>query len=156
MRRIFILLISLCFLMGLAMPVSAASRAGDHPSVQVPGGSTQELQVITTESGLKYSDLIVGTGSTPQKGQTVSVQYIGKLEDGSIFDSSYSRNQPFTFTLGVGQVIKGWDEGVASMQVGGKRKLMIPPELAYGSRGAGGVIPPNATLDFEVELLSVR
>jgi peptidylprolyl isomerase len=81
---------------------------------------------------------------------------VGKLQDGTIFDSSYKRNQPFVFTYGVGQVIRGWEEGLATMRVGGKRYLRIPPELAYGSRGAGGVIPPNATLDFEVELLAIQ
>jgi peptidylprolyl isomerase len=112
--------------------------------------------LITTESGLQYEDLVKGTGASPQNGQNVVVHYTGKLDDGSVFDSSLSRNQPFVFTLGVGQVIKGWDEGIASMQVGGKRRLVIPPKLGYGSQGAGGVIPPNATLDFEVELLGIQ
>ena len=106
--------------------------------------------------GLKYTDDQVGTGTEAQKGKTVSVHYTGWLLDGTKFDSSRDRNQPFSFPLGQGQVIKGWDEGVAGMKVGGKRKLTIPPQLGYGARGAGGVIPPNATLVFEVELLDVK
>ncbi len=111
--------------------------------------------VITTESGLKYIDLEVGTGATPQRGNTVVVHYTGTLEDGTKFDSSRDRGQPFSFKIGVGQVIKGWDEGVGSMKVGGRRQLIIPPELGYGARGAGGVIPPNATLIFDVELIKI-
>jgi len=123
------------------------------PAVSQPA---PEGEVITTTSGLQYEDLNVGTGAQAQPGNTVSVQYTGWLQDGTKFDSSLDRNQPFTFTLGMGNVIQGWDEGVAGMKVGGKRRLTIPPDLAYGSRGAGGVIPPNATLIFEVELLEVR
>ena len=111
---------------------------------------------MTTESGLRYEDITVGTGPSPQSGQKVTVHYTGTLADGTKFDSSLDRGQPFTFTIGVGQVIKGWDEGVMTMNVGGKRKLVIPPQLGYGARGAGGRIPPNATLVFEVELISVQ
>ncbi len=107
-------------------------------------------------SELIIEDLVVGNGETATAGQSVSVHYTGWLTNGQKFDSSVDRNDPFEFNLGRGQVISGWDQGVAGMQVGGKRKLTIPPELAYGSRGAGGVIPPNATLVFEVELLGVR
>ena len=108
-----------------------------------------------TESGLMYEDLEVGTGALPTAGQAVTVHYTGTLESGEKFDSSRDRNRPFSFTIGVGQVIKGWDEGVATMRVGGRRKLVIPPDLGYGARGAGGVIPPNATLTFDVELIRV-
>jgi FKBP-type peptidyl-prolyl cis-trans isomerase FkpA len=105
---------------------------------------------------MKIEDLVVGTGATAQAGDQVSVQYTGWLTDGTKFDSSLDRNQPFSFALGRRQVIEGWDKGVEGMNVGGKRKLTIPPEMGYGARGAGGVIPPNATLVFEVELLAVR
>jgi len=111
---------------------------------------------VTTPSGLKYADIVEGSGESPRAGQSVTVHYTGTLEDGTKFDSSLDRGQPFTFQIGVGRVIKGWDEGVMSMKVGGKRKLIIPAHLGYGARGAGGVIPPNATLLFEVELISVK
>jgi len=110
---------------------------------------------ITTESGLIYEDVTLGTGDEAKAGQRVSVHYTGWLTDGTKFDSSKDRNDPFAFPLGAGHVIKGWDEGVQGMKVGGVRKLTIPPQLGYGARGAGGVIPPNATLVFEVELLQV-
>lgn len=114
-----------------------------------------DANVVTTPSGLKYVDLEEGTGATPEPGQTVTVHYTGTLENGKKFDSSRDRNQPFKFKIGQGQVIKGWDEGLSTMKVGGRRKLIIPSELGYGARGAGGVIPPNATLIFDVELLKV-
>lgn len=113
-------------------------------------------KAVATTSGLKYDDLVVGSGKEAKSGNLVSVHYTGWLEDGTKFDSSLDRNQPFEFVLGQGMVIKGWDEGVAGMKVGGKRKLYIPPQLGYGDRGAGGVIPPKATLIFEVELLDVK
>jgi peptidylprolyl isomerase len=115
-----------------------------------------EKDYQTTDSGLKYYDIVVGEGITPTVGQTVIVHYTGWLEDGTQFDSSVERGQPFSFILGSGNVIPGWDEGVATMKVGGKRQLKIPPELAYGEQGSGGVIPPNATLIFDVELLEVQ
>lgn len=111
---------------------------------------------IKTDSGLKYIDEVIGEGNSPQKGQFVTVHYTGTLENGKKFDSSVDRDDPFSFTIGVGEVIKGWDEGVLTMKVGGKRKLIIPSDLGYGARGAGGVIPPNATLIFDVELLDIE
>jgi len=113
-------------------------------------------QEITTASGLIYIDQELGTGKSPLSGQGVVVHYTGTLEDGTKFDSSLDRNKPFSFTIGIGQVIAGWDEGVMSMKVGGRRRLIIPAELGYGARGAGEVIPPNATLIFDVELLEIR
>jgi peptidylprolyl isomerase len=110
---------------------------------------------VTTPSGLKYIDEVVGAGDAPTKGKSVKVHYTGKLTDGKKFDSSVDRGDPFVFTIGVGQVIKGWDEGVMSMKVGGKRQLIIPADLGYGARGAPGAIPPNAELIFDVELLGV-
>ncbi len=112
-------------------------------------------EVITTDSGLQYVVIAEGDGATPQPGNRVYVHYVGTLEDGTKFDSSRDRGKPFNFTIGQGQVIKGWDEGVGLMQVGDRRKLIIPPDLGYGARGAGGVIPPNATLIFDVELLRI-
>ena len=118
------------------------------------------MAMTTTASGLQYEDSTVGTGAQPQRGQTCVMHYTGWLwqngAKGAKFDSSVDRGRPFTFPLGQGRVIKGWDEGVASMKIGGKRTLLIPAELGYGARGAGGVIPPNATLLFEVELLGVQ
>ena len=111
------------------------------------------MSTITTESGLQYEEITVGSGATATAGNMASVHYTGWLTDGKKFDSSKDRNEPFAFKLGAGQVIKGWDEGVQGMQVGGVRKLTIPPALGYGARGAGGVIPPNATLIFDVEFL---
>lgn len=112
-------------------------------------------QTTTTPSGLIFDDVKLGEGEPAALGQTVSVHYTGWLTDGNKFDSSKDRNEPFEFPLGAGYVIRGWDEGVQGMRVGGVRKLTIPPELGYGPRGAGGVIPPNATLVFEVELLEI-
>ncbi len=112
--------------------------------------------VVTTPSGLKYVEIVEGDGATPQAGQIVEVHYTGTLENGTKFDSSRDRNTPFKFKIGVGQVIKGWDEGLSTMKVGGRRQLIIPSELGYGARGAGGVIPPNSTLIFDVELISVQ
>ena len=112
--------------------------------------------MITTPSGLQYEDQQEGTGVAAKAGDTVEVHYTGTLNDGKKFDSSRDRNRPFAFKLGAGQVIKGWDEGVAGMKVGGKRKLVIPSDLGYGPRGYPGAIPPNAELTFEVELLKIK
>ena len=109
-----------------------------------------------TQSGLQYIDTKAGTGQTPKSGQRVTVHYTGTLQDGTKFDSSVDRGQPFTFTIGVGEVIRGWDEGVSTMKEGGKRQLIIPANLGYGTRGAGSAIPPNATLIFDVELIKVE
>ena len=119
------------------------------------GGPLEAADTTVTASGLRITELVVGEGDEAGSGQVVVVNYRGTLESGKEFDSSYQRG-PFSFPLGAGRVIKGWDEGLLGMKVGGKRKLVIPPDLAYGTRGAGGVIPPNATLIFEVELLDVK
>lgn len=111
---------------------------------------------MKTPSGLEYIEIEAGTGTQAVAGKTVSVHYTGKFPDGKVFDSSISRGEPITFQLGARRVIKGWDEGIALMKVGGKAQLVIPPELAYGERGAGGVIPPNATLVFDVELVDMK
>lgn len=135
----------------LLLCLSSGSIAADNKETK-----NMTEQTVTTESGLKYLDMTVGTGRLAELGDTASVHYTGWLADGKKFDSSVDRKEPFSFRLGAGQVIKGWDEGVMGMKIGGKRKLTIPPQLAYGARGAGGVIPPNATLTFDVELLDLR
>ena len=119
-------------------------------------GHAGEEALVETSSGLQYADLVVGQGRQAHAGETATVHYTGTLVDGTKFDSSKDRNKPFSFRLGAGQVIKGWDEGVEGMKIGGTRKLVIPPQLAYGARGAGSAIPPNATLLFEVELLDLQ
>ena len=140
-------------LLALFVSALAACAPPAAPAKESSSVSTE----ITTPSGLRYTDVVVGTGAEPRSGQTAVVHYTGWLTDGKKFDSSKDRGQPFSFPLGQGRVIKGWDEGVATMRVGGKRVLTIPPDLGYGARGTpGGPIPPNATLKFEVELLDVR
>ncbi|UZQ53830.1 FKBP-type peptidyl-prolyl cis-trans isomerase [Trichothermofontia sichuanensis B231] len=134
-------------------PSETVSPSGDEP---VTAANPEANAIVTLPSGLQYEDLRVGDGPSPQPGDRVTVHYTGTLTNGKQFDSSRDRGRPFQFTIGVGQVIKGWDEGVASMKVGGRRKLIIPSELGYGSRGAGGVIPPDATLVFDIELLAVN
>jgi peptidylprolyl isomerase len=135
----------------LALCLIAVVAAADTRAPSKPTGAA-----VTTKSGLKYYDLKKGSGPQPKAGQQVRVHYTGWLTSGKKFDSSVDRGEPFVFSIGVGQVIKGWDEGVATMAVGGKRQLHIPPELGYGERGAGDLIPPNATLIFDVELLGVQ
>lgn len=132
-----------------------ATIAGNNMTENTENIAANTEKTVTTDSGLKYVELKEADGATPKTGQTVVVHYTGTLEDGTKFDSSRDRNSPFQFKIGVGQVIKGWDEGVGTMKVGSRRKLIIPPELGYGARGAGGVIPPNATLIFDVELLRI-
>jgi FKBP-type peptidyl-prolyl cis-trans isomerase len=138
-----------------AQAPTAQAPTAQAPAAQAPTVQTQKGKIMTQDNGLIKEDLVEGTGAEATAGQRVTVHYRGTLTDGREFDASYNRNEPFTFNLGAGQVIKGWDEGVAGMKEGGKRKLTIPPDLGYGARGAGGVIPPNATLVFEVELLKV-
>ncbi len=134
--------------------LSATALAAQEGKPMEPSKDAAAKEVVTA-SGLKYVDQKVGTGAEAKAGDTVEVHYTGWLVDGTKFDSSRDRNRPFRFKLGAGQVIKGWDEGVAGMKVGGKRKLTIPPEIGYGRQGAGSVIPPGATLVFEVELLGI-
>lgn len=136
----------------LAKDEKAEAKLGKK---EVTKEASKEQKMTTTASGLKYVDEVEGTGPSPKKGQKIKVHYTGWLTNGTKFDSSVDRGEPFEFTIGVGQVIQGWDEGVSTMKVGGKRKLTIPPELGYGANGAGSIIPPNATLVFDVELLSL-
>ena len=144
----------------LALSVAIASTALLAAGAAAPAIAQTPGRTMTTASGLQITDTQVGTGASPKTGQTCVMHYTGWLYQngakGQKFDSSVDRGQPFEFPLGLGRVIKGWDEGVASMKVGGKRTLIIPPELGYGARGAGGVIPPNATLMFDVELLALK
>ena len=159
MQRLLALCFAFCFCLLLAIAPAEAAVRTTHSSLPIQIAavpSTPTKPVITTDSGLQYVDIEEGSGASPETGQTVVVHYTGSLEDGSVFDSSVQRNRPFEFIIGIGQVIKGWDEGVASMKVGGKRQLIIPSDLGYGSRGAGGVIPPDATLKFDVELLDIK
>ena len=151
----------LAFLRALpASTLAAIAAIGIFAVFAAPVSAQTQGQTMTTPSGLQITDTKVGTGAQPQTGQTCVMHYTGWLyhngTKGAKFDSSLDRGEPFEFAIGQGQVIKGWDEGVASMKVGGKRTLIIPPQLGYGARGAGGVIPPNATLIFDVELLSVK
>ena len=142
-------------ILGLALPLAALA-----PSIHPVHAQESKPAMTTTASGLEYTDTVVGTGASPKTGQTCVMHYTGWLresgEKGKKFDSSHDRGTPFDFPIGMGRVIKGWDEGVAGMKVGGKRTLIIPPNLGYGARGAGGVIPPNATLIFDVELLGLE
>ena len=139
---------AVCTVLFFGLVAFSQSQTGGPPPVSG--------KAVTLPDGLKYWDVKVGTGATAVAGKTVKVHYTGWLTNGKKFDSSVDRKEPFEFKLGAGNVIRGWDEGVAGMKVGGKRRLEIPPSLGYGARGAGGVIPPNATLIFDVELLGVK
>jgi peptidylprolyl isomerase len=154
------LLLGICLAASLVACGDGEEEAGPTPTespTQVEGGPPAVSgEPTVTASGLQFIDIEVGTGDSPQAGQTVEVHYTGWLADGTKFDSSLDRGQPFSFVIGVGQVIQGWDEGVASMKVGGKRRLIIPPELAYGESGHPPVIPSNAELTFDVELLDIK
>lgn len=160
-----VIFFGLLFLVSVGLSNNQASNAIASPRSESAMVAASELDttseentssnMVTTESGLQYEVIKEGVGPTPEPGQTVTVHYTGTLEDGTKFDSSRDRAQPFSFPIGQGRVIKGWDEGLSTMKVGGRRRLVIPPELGYGARGAGGVIPPNATLIFDVELLKI-
>ena len=142
----------------IAIALSMVGIAGCGPKGEDEGVVKSESgagEEVTTESGLRYIDIKIGSGDSPQKGKKVKVHYTGWLDNGTKFDSSLDRGTPFEFVVGIGQVIKGWDEGVSTMKTGGKRKLIIPSGLGYGERGAGGVIPPGATLTFQVDLLEI-
>jgi FKBP-type peptidyl-prolyl cis-trans isomerase len=150
------------FLVGsILVAIAACGGKSDRDAAVTRGGFSASLGIDTTAmtrtpSGLRYQDLVKGQGAEAVAGKSVVVHYTGWLPNGEKFDSSRDRNEPFSFTLGAGQVIAGWDEGVAGMKVGGRRKLLVPPDLAYGTAGAPPDIPPGATLVFEVELLNVR
>ena len=152
MRSVERLIVVLLLMAAIAIPACAQKES--RP-VAEKKSEPAAANTVKTPSGLAYVDIVAGSGASPVSGKPVKVHYTGVLENGTKFDSSVDRGEPFVFTIGVGQVIPGWDEGVMSMKVGGKRKLIVPPQLGYGAAGAGGVIPPNATLIFDVELLDV-
>jgi len=143
--------IIIAIIVGVIIVTFKMNQSSDQAAVNSSG-----QPLVTTSSGLQYEEVVVGNGASPQTGQKVVVHYTGTLTDGQKFDSSRDRGQPFKFALGVGQVIKGWDEGLSTMKVGGKRNLVIPANLGYGARAVGNVIPANATLHFEVELLGIE
>ena len=153
MRSVEKLIVLLLLLVAIAIP--ACAQKDTKAVAEKKEEPAAAANTVKTPSGLAYVELVQGCGLSPVAGKQVKVHYTGWLENGTKFDSSVDRGEPFIFTIGAGQVIPGWDEGVMSMKVGGKRKLIIPSQLGYGSAGAGGVIPPNATLIFEVELLDV-
>ena len=155
-QRIAILVIALLILAGAAVLVYMTSQNKQSQNNLSAAGLPDTSNLTTTASGLQYKDITVGDGTEAKAGDNVSVHYTGWLTDGTKFDSSVDRGQPFSFNLGQGRVIAGWDEGVAGMKKGGKRVLVIPSNLGYGTSGAGNLIPPNATLIFEVELLDVQ
>ncbi len=155
MRQLTVLLLLL--MVALLVPDTGMTASAQKAAAKKPAGPAQVSgNPVTTADGLQYWDLNKGNGALAVSGKTVRVHYTGWLATGKEFDSSLDRGEPIEFVLGAGRVIKGWDEGIAGMKVGGKRQLRIPPQLAYGQRGAGSVIPPNATLVFDVELVSVK
>ena len=155
MKHQFALVFGLFVFLMIVLVCGSAEKSGKPTAANTSSPATVAGQPTTTPSGLQYWDIVVGSGATAIAGSTVRVHYSGFLTTGQKFDSSRDRGEPFSFPLGAGQVIKGWDEGVAGMKVGGQRQLRIPPQLGYGAAGAGGAIPPNATLIFDVELLEV-
>lgn len=155
MRNVEKIIVLLLLVAAISIPACSQKEVAPTPPDKA-AEAAGIVGAVKTPSGLSYTDIVVGTGDSPTSGKAVAVHYTGWLTDGTMFDTSRSRNAAFSFRIGTGQVIPGWDEGIMTMKVGGKRKLIIPPQLAYGSAGAGGVIPPNATLIFEVELISVE
>jgi FKBP-type peptidyl-prolyl cis-trans isomerase len=155
MKRQVGLIFILTMFLGFAFGCGSSDKPGSPGATSTASPMKVNGAPTTTASGLQYWDIVVGTGATAAPGNMVKVHYSGFLTSGQKFDSSRDRGEPFSFPLGAGQVIKGWDEGVAGMKVGGQRQLRIPPQLGYGAAGAGGAIPPNATLIFDVELLEV-
>ncbi len=155
-RKFTYLIVVVLIALAVFFFVKKSDDATDNPDSSMGKASENDLW-IELKDGLKYKDVVMGTGQEAKNGDAVATHYTGTLEDGTKFDSSYDRGEPFAFLLGAGQVIKGWDIGIAGMKVGGKRKLVIPPELGYGSRNVGnGKIPPNSTLFFDVELIAVQ
>lgn len=148
--------VAICLLTLSIALLAQSKKAAKPPAKKADGPTAVSGKPITTASGLQYWEIKKGTGKLAQAGKKVSVHYTGWLTDGKEFDSSRDSGEPIQFQLGIGQVIKGWDEGIAGMKVGGKRQLRIPPELGYGARGFGSAIPPNATLVFDVELMDVK
>ena len=155
MKPIFLITLTLGVVGGILF-ITFLSRTGQPQEDTMQTNQNQQGQEQKEPGDLQIEDLVVGTGAEAQIGNTLSVHYRGTLLNGTMFDSSYNRGTPFQFPLGMGRVIQGWDQGVKGMKVGGKRKLVIPPELAYGAAGVPGAIPPNSTLVFEVELLDVK
>jgi len=153
MRNVEKIIVLLLLIAAVSIPACSQKEVSTVPEKTVEAQAASGA--VKTPSGLSYTDLVKGTGAAPTPGKNVTVHYTGWLENGTKFDSSVDHGQPFVFRIGAGEVIPGWDEGVMSMRVGGKRKLIVPAQLGYGAAGAGGVIPPNATLIFEVELLDV-
>ncbi|HJV35541.1 FKBP-type peptidyl-prolyl cis-trans isomerase [Geomonas sp.] len=154
MRNVEKIIVLLLLIAAISIPACSQKEVTAAPEKTAEASAV--VGAVKLPSGLSYTDIVKGTGDAPTSGKGVSVRYTGWLTDGTKFDSTEGKGAPFSFTIGRGEVIPGWDEGVMSMKVGGKRKLVIPPQLGYGSSGAGGVIPPNATLIFDVELVSVE